>query len=345
MSLNNLAELFRTQGRYSEAEPLYKRSLAIREKALGPVHPSVGTSLNNLAALAYHQNDWAVAVSYLRRSTGVIRHRAERGLAGGREETSAEEAKVRRSEFLALLKATDRLAGQGLGPTAPLAAEMFEVARWAQGSEAATSLAQMAARSAKGLPQLAGVVRERQDLVSEWQTKDKQLIAAKSEPPARRKANAEKALAERLAAIDTRLAEIARRLAQDFPDHAALANPSPVSLAEVRTQLGSDEALVLFLDTDGRIQTAARGDLHLGSNQNRSALGPVSPWHGGARPRSNGTALRARLCGVGRRGCRAVRQATRGSYSKVDVILGEPLPWISPARTSFTGRCSDRWRI
>ncbi len=38
-------------GRYDEAEPLYKRSLAIREKALGPEHPDVAASLENYAAL------------------------------------------------------------------------------------------------------------------------------------------------------------------------------------------------------------------------------------------------------------------------------------------------------
>ena len=73
-------------------------------------------------------------------------------------------------------------------PRGARCAEMFETAQWAQGSEAAASLAQMAARSAKGSPQLAGLVRERQDLVSEWQAKDKLLIAAKSEAPAKRKA-------------------------------------------------------------------------------------------------------------------------------------------------------------
>ena len=41
--------LYKDQGRYADAEPLYKRSLAIREKALGPDHPDVATSLNNLA--------------------------------------------------------------------------------------------------------------------------------------------------------------------------------------------------------------------------------------------------------------------------------------------------------
>lgn len=52
-SLNNLAELYRAQSRYVEAEPLHKRSLAVREKVLGPEHPDVAQSLNNLA-LVYH---------------------------------------------------------------------------------------------------------------------------------------------------------------------------------------------------------------------------------------------------------------------------------------------------
>ncbi len=34
-----------------EAEPLYKRSLAIWEKALGPDHPNVATSLENYVDL------------------------------------------------------------------------------------------------------------------------------------------------------------------------------------------------------------------------------------------------------------------------------------------------------
>jgi CHAT domain-containing protein/tetratricopeptide (TPR) repeat protein len=51
LSLNNLAALYHATGRYAEAEPLYKRALAIREKALGPDHPHVAQSLNNLALL------------------------------------------------------------------------------------------------------------------------------------------------------------------------------------------------------------------------------------------------------------------------------------------------------
>ncbi len=45
--------LYSEQGHYGEAEPLYRRALEIREKALGPDHPDVANSLNNVASL-YH---------------------------------------------------------------------------------------------------------------------------------------------------------------------------------------------------------------------------------------------------------------------------------------------------
>ena len=50
-SLNILALLYRAQGRYAQAEPLYNRSLAIREKTLGPDHPDVAATLENMEAL------------------------------------------------------------------------------------------------------------------------------------------------------------------------------------------------------------------------------------------------------------------------------------------------------
>ena len=247
-ALISLAGLYLAQGRRAEAEPLLRRSLGIYEKALGPEHPHMRSVLNNLAVLAHIQSDWATAATFWRRSTGIIKRRTERGLADGRG-ASGGEAQRLAWQFRGLVKATYRLAAQGAGSTASPEAEMFEEAQWALNSEAAASLAQMATRSAKGSPRLAGLVRERQDLVSEWQAKDKQLIASKSQAPAKRDADAEKALTGRLAAIDIRLADIDRRLARDFPDYAALASPTPISVAEVQAQLGADEALVLFLDT------------------------------------------------------------------------------------------------
>ena len=132
---------------------------------------------------------------------------------------------------------------------------MFETAQWAQSSDAAASLSQMAARGAAANPELAALARERQDLVLEWQKRDALRDAALAKPTAQRDAIAEAENAARLAAIDTRLAEIDARLKTEFPDFAALASPAPLPLAEAQALLGDGEALVLFLDTPDKKPT------------------------------------------------------------------------------------------
>ncbi|HIJ83276.1 MAG TPA: CHAT domain-containing protein, partial [Magnetococcales bacterium] len=66
-----LAELYRNQGQYAQAEPLHKRSLAIREKALGPDHPGVALGLNNLAGLYRTQGQYAQAEPLYKRSLAI----------------------------------------------------------------------------------------------------------------------------------------------------------------------------------------------------------------------------------------------------------------------------------
>jgi len=70
-TLHNLGELYQVQGKYAEAEPLYKRSLAIREKVLGPEHPYVATSLNNLASLYDTQGRYAETEPLYKRSLAI----------------------------------------------------------------------------------------------------------------------------------------------------------------------------------------------------------------------------------------------------------------------------------
>ena len=49
--LNDVGFYLYQRGRYTGVEPLYRHALASREKALGPEHPEVAQSLNNLATL------------------------------------------------------------------------------------------------------------------------------------------------------------------------------------------------------------------------------------------------------------------------------------------------------
>jgi tetratricopeptide (TPR) repeat protein len=71
-NLNNLAGLYRSQGKYAEAEPLIERSLTIWENQLGEDHPSVATSLNNLALLYKSQGKYEEAEPLYLRSLAIM---------------------------------------------------------------------------------------------------------------------------------------------------------------------------------------------------------------------------------------------------------------------------------
>ena len=71
-TLSRLAKLYHEQGHHAEAEPLYQRSLAIVEKALGPDHRNVAKSLNNLAGFYYARGRYAAAEPLLKRSLAIL---------------------------------------------------------------------------------------------------------------------------------------------------------------------------------------------------------------------------------------------------------------------------------
>jgi len=69
--LDNLAKLYLVEGRYAEAYPLYKRSLAIREKELGGRHPDVAKSVHNVAEIYRAQRKYAEAEPLYKRSLAI----------------------------------------------------------------------------------------------------------------------------------------------------------------------------------------------------------------------------------------------------------------------------------
>ena len=69
--LNRAGGYFYGQAAFTAAEPLLRRALAIRQRALGPEHPLTAASLNNLALLLRNQGDLAAARPLFERALAI----------------------------------------------------------------------------------------------------------------------------------------------------------------------------------------------------------------------------------------------------------------------------------
>jgi tetratricopeptide (TPR) repeat protein len=69
--LGRAGSYFHGRAAYSQAAPLLRDALAIREKVSGPEHPDTATSLNNLALLLMDQGDFAGARPLLERALAI----------------------------------------------------------------------------------------------------------------------------------------------------------------------------------------------------------------------------------------------------------------------------------
>ncbi|KAI4194979.1 MAG: hypothetical protein LQ350_007465 [Teloschistes chrysophthalmus] len=71
-SMNNLAEVLRSQGNYDAAEQIHRQTLALKETVLGKEHPSTLTSMNNLAEVLCSQGNYDEA-EQIHRQTLALR--------------------------------------------------------------------------------------------------------------------------------------------------------------------------------------------------------------------------------------------------------------------------------
>lgn len=71
LSLNNLAAVYHTQGKYTMAEPLYQRSLAIKERLHGEEHSEVALNVHNLAVLYSARRMYPVAEKNYKRAIDI----------------------------------------------------------------------------------------------------------------------------------------------------------------------------------------------------------------------------------------------------------------------------------
>ena len=69
--LNNLAAVVRAQGRYPEAEALFREALEIDAATIGTTHPDYATHLNNLAGVVRAQGRYPEAEALFREALEI----------------------------------------------------------------------------------------------------------------------------------------------------------------------------------------------------------------------------------------------------------------------------------
>ena len=245
-ALATLASIYRKRGSYAAAEPHLERALAIAEGALGPDHPSLAKILTDLAAIYKKQRRHAEALDHIRRATNIRRSRATRSGEQRSVGDISEQKKVR-LHFLSHVKYVAHAIERAPERQDLLLAESFEVGQLAQATSAAAAVSGMAARFAAGDDDLAVTVRARQDAVERWRFLDALLVEAAGASPEDRDAKGEARLRSEVTTLEQRIHDLDARLGGEFPEYTELANPRPLSIAEVQNLLAPGEALMTYV--------------------------------------------------------------------------------------------------
>ncbi len=244
-SLANLAVVRLLEGRVDEARRAAARSRAIFRARFGPAHPDRIAAAVLEALLAASEGDVEAALAEMRFATDGIRRRG-RVSARTRPVAAFGERLSSRWFFFLHVALADRLARDRPERRDDLLAEAFEVSQLADVGATAAAVAGLAARFGAGDDALARLVRDRQDAAEAWRRLDRALLAAAARGDARRDRDEERKQAAEQAALEARLAELDRRLAEEFPEYAELAAPRPITLDRLQALLAPDEALVMY---------------------------------------------------------------------------------------------------
>lgn len=70
-TLHHLANVYRDQRRYADAEPLYRRAVAVKEKSYGPDHPRLVPVLDSYVAMLLKSGRSVDAAALAKRANAV----------------------------------------------------------------------------------------------------------------------------------------------------------------------------------------------------------------------------------------------------------------------------------
>ncbi len=239
----NLGEAYAALDQREKARGLLKRALTILERQFGESHAKLVDTLVALGALELANSHPSEALGYFERAVAITL--AFRSRSGVRNRAAIAQSNTERRAFSGLLDALWKTGGTD---DKAKAAHALEIGEWSTMTSTAVALAALGARAGASDEGLRTLVRERQDLSSDWQAIDGRLTELLSQTSGRN-ADLEQTLRERLAAIETRIAALDQDLQAKFPRYGDFARPAPLSIAELQQLLGPNEAAIQYVVT------------------------------------------------------------------------------------------------
>ncbi|MDZ4870308.1 MAG: CHAT domain-containing tetratricopeptide repeat protein [Alphaproteobacteria bacterium] len=235
------------QGRAAEAQALADRALALAPEA----NVTRASALRLRAAAQLQQTKVAPALADARAAAAIYtERRTQAGLASIRGE-AAQGINDRDAYYVAVRAAYAQSANAG-----DVAArdEGFAFAQRAGGGATARAVWRMAARFAAKDDTRAKLLREQQVLTLRLPEVEAQYVELLSSSDAARQKRAE-ARRKESARIRDRLKALDGQLRKDFAPYAELADPQPVTIADLQALLKPDEAALQYVvaDYDGYV--------------------------------------------------------------------------------------------
>jgi tetratricopeptide (TPR) repeat protein len=245
---NNLGKLYEKGGDLNRAELALTTAVRVMSESFHRDHPQRAPTLRNLGMFYGNKGDWARAVPLLREAFQILQKQAARSASAREGELSGAtiDPELRQATVGSLINASMKLMMADQSQGVALSREVFAAGQW-RPSQTAASLVQMSVRRLKGDGPLAQLVRQRQDLIAEWQAVEKRTT--ESALKGGTASSSQRSDIARLGEIDRTITLLDSRITKQFPDYADFANPSPLDVPAVQALLRDDEALALFIET------------------------------------------------------------------------------------------------
>ena len=228
---------FLMSGHVGDAVAIARQVVGRKEATLGDNHYDTAEARGVLAMSLAASGDRDGALSAFRRAVPILLQRSRRS------DDASTSRPARDFRLRLILESYVALLGQARDPSS--VEEAFRIANAARGKGVQRALDESAARAAARDPSLADLARREQDALRQIGALNGLLANVMARPADQRPdASAIEDLRTRVDRLRGARAALMEEIEARFPDYAELINPKPATIAQARSLLGTDEALV-----------------------------------------------------------------------------------------------------